>query len=112
MTDAVAALAAVAHEGRLTIYRELVKAGPEGLAAGEIGRRVGVLPSTLSASLMVLANAGLATSRRDGRSVIYAAAYDRMSDLLSYLMEDCCGGRPEICAPLVRVAGPCGADIR
>jgi ArsR family transcriptional regulator len=102
--QAVTALSAVAHEGRLAIFRELVKAGPEGLAAGEIGRRVGVLPSTLSASLTVLANAGLATSRRDGRSIIYAAAYDRMSDLLAYLMEDCCGGRPEICAPLAEVA--------
>lgn len=107
MTEAVATLAAVAHEGRLTIFRELVKAGPEGLAAGEIGRRVGILPSTLSASLTVLAGAGLITSRRDGRSIIYAAAYHHMSDLLSFLMEDCCNGRPEICAPLVETARAC-----
>jgi len=109
MTGAVTTLAAVAHEGRLTIFRELVKAGPEGVAAGEIGRRVGVLPSTLSASLTVLTNAGLVTSRRDGRSIIYAAAYDQMGDLLSFLMEDCCGGRPEICAPLAETARACCA---
>lgn len=110
-SDAVTALAAVAHDGRLGIFRELVKAGPEGLAAGEIGRRLGVRPSTLSASLAVLAHAGLATSRRDGRSIIYAAAFDRMRDLLSYLMEDCCGGRPEICAP-PGAAGLCGEGVR
>ena len=104
-TLAVSALAALAHEGRLTTFRELVQAGPEGLPAGEVGRRMGVAPSTMSASLAVLAHAGLVTSRRDGRSIIYAAAYDRMAALLGYLVQDCCNGRPEVCAPLLAATG-------
>lgn len=100
MTDAVPALSALAHQGRLTIFRELVKAGPEGLAAGEVSRRVGIAPNTLSSSFTILSHAGLIASRRDGRSIIYSAAYDRMAELLGFLMEDCCGGRPEVCAPL------------
>lgn len=101
--QAVAALSALAHEGRLTIFRELVQAGPEGLAAGEVARRVGIAPSTLSASLTVLSHAGLLSSRREGRSIIYAAAYDRMTDLLGYLVKDCCNGRSEVCAPLAAI---------
>jgi len=104
MEHAVAALSALAHEGRLAIFRTLVQAGPEGLAAGEVGRRVGIAPNTLSASLAVLAHAGLVQSRRDGRSIIYRAAYDRMADLLGFLVEDCCNGRPEICTPLAAIA--------
>ena len=98
-SSAVSTLAALAHEGRLSIFRELVQAGPAGLAAGEISRRLGIAPNTLSASLTVLSHAGLATSRRDGRSIIYAAAYERMSDLLDFLMSDCCAGNPQLCAP-------------
>jgi DNA-binding transcriptional ArsR family regulator len=101
---AVEALSALAHEGRLSIFRLLVRAGHGGLAAGEIGRKLDVLPNTLSASLTVLAHAGLVTSRRDGRSIIYAADYDRMSNLLGFLMEDCCNGDPSICAPLAAIA--------
>ncbi len=97
---AVASLAALALEGRLSIFRLLVQAGPEGLPAGEIARRLESLPNTLSANLNVLSNAGLVASRRDGRSIIYTANYDAMRDLLGFLMEDCCGGAPEICAPL------------
>jgi ArsR family transcriptional regulator, arsenate/arsenite/antimonite-responsive transcriptional repressor len=97
-------LSALAQESRLAVFRLLVKAGPEGLAAGEIARSLEVAPNTLSAQLTVLANAGLLVSRRDGRSIIYAAGYDAMSDLLLYLMEDCCQGRPEICAPLAATA--------
>ncbi len=101
---AVASLAALALEGRLSIFRLLVQAGPEGLPAGEIARRLESLPNTLSANLNVLSNAGLVASRRDGRSIIYTANYDAMRDLLGFLMEDCCGGAPEICAPLAAVA--------
>ena len=100
---AASTLSALAHEGRLSIFRELVQAGPEGLAAGEISRRRGIAPNTLSASLTVLAHAQLVVSRRDGRSVIYSAAFDRMSDLLGYLVQDCCAGRPEICTPLAAI---------
>ena len=97
---AVASLAALAHEGRLAAFRLLIQAGPDGLAAGEIARRLDILPNTLSASLNILSHAGLVASRRDGRSIIYTADYGAMRDLLGFLMEDCCGGRPEICAPL------------
>ncbi len=104
-SQAVSALSALAHEGRLTVFRELVQAGPEGLAAGEVSRRVGIAPNTLSASLTILAHAGLVSSRRYGRSVIYSAAFERMGELLGFLVQDCCQGRPEVCASLVAVAG-------
>ena len=110
--SAVAALSALAHQGRLTIFRLLVSAGPTGLAAGEIARRLGILPNTLSASLTVLGHAGLARSRRDGRSIIYAADIDRMSALLGFLVDDCCNGRPEICTPLAKLAGRVGCDLQ
>ena len=97
---AVATLAALAHEGRLSVFRLLVQAGSGGLAAGEIARRLAVLPNTLSASLNVLSHAGLIQSQRRGRSVIYTTDYDRMGALLAFLVDDCCGGAPEICTPL------------
>lgn len=102
--DAIEALSSLAHPGRLAAFRLLVKAGPEGLAAGEVARATGVLPNTLSANLNLLAGAGLVTSRREGRSILYAADYERMRDLLAFLMADCCGGHPEICAPLAAIA--------
>jgi DNA-binding transcriptional ArsR family regulator len=106
MSYAVSALSALAHEGRLTIFRELVQAGPEGLAAGEVSRRVGIAPNTLSASLTILAHAGLVRFRREGRSIIYSAAYERMGELIGFLVQDCCQGRAEVCAPFAAVAGP------
>jgi DNA-binding transcriptional ArsR family regulator len=102
--NAVRRLSALAMESRLAIFRLLVKAGPEGVAAGEIARGLGIIPNTLSAQLAILANAGLVVSRRDGRSIIYAADFEAMSELLIYLMEDCCQGRPEVCAPLTQAA--------
>lgn len=108
---AIGALGALAHEGRLDVFRLLVRAGPEGMAAGEIARATGAVLSTLSANLAVLARAGLVTSRRDGRSIVYAAAYGRMSALLGFLMMDCCAGKPEICAPLLAADfQPCASD--
>jgi len=101
MTDALASLSALAHDGRLSIFRLLVKTGPDGLAAGDIAQRLGTQPSTMSAQLLVLSNAGLVHARREGRSIIYAADFGRMGALLEFLTKDCCGGRPEICAPLV-----------
>lgn len=98
--SAVNKLSALGHEGRLAIYRLLVKAGPVGIAAGEIARTLNVLPNSLSANLNVLSHAGLIASRREGRSIIYSADYGAMSGLLSFLMEDCCNGAPQICAPL------------
>ena len=101
---AVQRLSALAQESRLAVFRLLIKAGPEGLAAGEIARALAITPNTLSAQLNILAHAGLVASRRDGRSIIYAADFDGMSTLLLYLMEDCCQGRPEVCAPLAEAA--------
>jgi DNA-binding transcriptional ArsR family regulator len=103
LTFAVIALSALAHEGRLRVFRLLVQAGVLGLPAGEIARRLEVLPNSLSPNLNVLAHAGLVKSRRQGRSIIYTADYDRMRDLLGFLVEDCCGGSPEICSPLADV---------
>src|ERR1700722_3654157 len=96
---AVRLLSALAQESRLAVFRLLVKAGPEGLAAGEIARKLDTAANTMSAQLLVLSNAGLVRARREGRSIIYAVDYDRMSALLLFLTEDCCAGRPEICAP-------------
>jgi len=104
---AVGALAALAHPGRLEVFRQLVRAGHDGMAAGEIARATGSLPNTLSANLNILAGAGLVAARRDGRSMIYTAGYDRMRDLLAFLMEDCCAGKPEICAPLAAMCRAC-----
>lgn len=100
---AVTALSALAHEGRLATFRMLVRAGHDGIAAGEIARRLGVPANTLSANLNILSHAGLIDSRRDGRSIIYSAQYEHMTELLEFLMQDCCAGSPEICAPLVAV---------
>lgn len=104
---AVDALSALAHGHRLAVFRLLVRAGADGVAAGEIAREIGVLPNTLSTHLGILGNAGLIGSRREGRSVIYTADYDGMRDLLGFLVSDCCGGRPEICAPVMDAAPVC-----
>lgn len=101
---AIKRLSALAQESRLAVFRLLVKSGRAGVPAGQIARTLEITPNTLSAQLTVLANAGLVTSRRVGRSIIYVADYDGMSRLLVYLMEDCCQGRPEVCAPLAAVA--------
>jgi ArsR family transcriptional regulator, arsenate/arsenite/antimonite-responsive transcriptional repressor len=100
---AVSALSALAHPGRLDVFRLLVRAGEEGMASGEIARVTGHVPQTLSGNLTILGHAGLVTSRRAGRSIIYTAAYSHMTSLLAFLMEDCCAGKPEICAPLADV---------
>lgn len=99
--SAVTGLSALAHEGRLSVFRMLVQAGQEGIAAGEIARRLGVPPNTLSTNLGILGHAGLVESRREGRSIIYTARYGHMTELLEFLMQDCCAGSPEICAPLL-----------
>jgi len=98
--SAVNMLSALGHEGRLAIFRLLVKAGPAGIAAGDIARTLDVLPNSLSANLNVLSHAALIASRREGRSIIYSADFGAMSGLLGFLMEDCCNGAPQICAPL------------
>ena len=100
-------LSALAHEGWLSVFRLLVKAGPPGLPAGEIARSVDAAPNTMSAQLLVLSNAGLIRARREGRSIFYAADYPSMTSLLQFLTKDCCDGRPEICAPLSKIVAQC-----
>lgn len=104
---AVNALSALAHDSRLKVFRLLVKVGPDGIAAGDIARKIKTPANTMSAQLLVLSNAGLIRARRDGRSIIYSANFEQMSALLLFLTEDCCSGRAEICAPLFGVAKSC-----
>jgi ArsR family transcriptional regulator, arsenate/arsenite/antimonite-responsive transcriptional repressor len=106
-TTALRCLSALAQESRLAAFRLLVKAGPEGLAQGNIARKLGIAPNTLSAQLLILANAGLVGARREGRSIIYAVDFRQMSRLLLFLTKDCCGGRAEICAPLAATMTNC-----
>ena len=94
---AVAAFGALAQETRLEVFRLLVQAGPNGLTAGEIAEALKVPASTMSHHLSNIERAGLASSRRESRSIFYAADYEGIRRLLSFLMEDCCQGRPEIC---------------
>ncbi|HYA35600.1 MAG TPA: metalloregulator ArsR/SmtB family transcription factor [Candidatus Binataceae bacterium] len=96
---AIAALGALAQETRLDIFRLLVQKGPAGMPAGEIGDRLKLPSPTLSFHLNQLRFAGLVTSRRESRSIIYSANYDAMNELLAYLTENCCGGDPKQCAP-------------
>ena len=95
--NAVALLAALAHEHRLRIFRLLVKRGPSGMPAGEIAERVGISATNTSFHLKELDRAGLLRSTRQGRYVRYAIDVDGMRKLLTYLTEDCCQGRPELC---------------
>jgi DNA-binding transcriptional ArsR family regulator len=97
--DAVAALAALAQEHRLEVYRLLVQAGPDGIAAGQLAAALGIAPNTLTFHLDRLRHAGLISVARQGRSLIYAARYETMNNLLGYLTENCCGGRSELCEP-------------
>ncbi|MFN3912261.1 ArsR/SmtB family transcription factor [Hyphomonas sp.] len=103
-SSAIDRLSALAQPGRLGVFRLLVRAGPEGIPAGEIAARLGLAPNTLSAQLNILAAAGLITGTRAGRSILYAARPESLSELIVYLMEDCCGGRPEICTPVHEAA--------
>jgi DNA-binding transcriptional ArsR family regulator len=110
-TSAIDALSALAHPGRLAVFRLLVRAGPDGVAAGDIARALETPANTMSTQLAILNRAGLIRSRRDRRSIIYAADYARITDLLGFLMEDCCEGRPEICAPIAAKAVGRGKPI-
>jgi DNA-binding transcriptional ArsR family regulator len=107
--NAINGLGALAHRGRLEVFRLLVRAGRSGIAAGEIATATRSPPSTLSTNLSVLRDAGLVASRREGRSIVYTARYDQMSDLLAFLMEDCCAGDSAICGPLAGIAARAAA---
>ena len=98
-SDAVAALAALAQDNRLDVFRLLVEAGPEGMPAGEVASALRLAPNTLTFHFDRLRTAGLVTVRREGRSMIYAARFETMNTLLAYLTENCCNGAPQACAP-------------
>lgn len=106
MTEAVAALAALAHKTRLAVFRLLVEAGPEGLPAGVIAEGLGLPAATLSFHLAHLSRTGLAVGRQDGRYVIYSANFESTNALVAFLTENCCGGRS--CAPAAKPRTPKG----
>lgn len=94
-------LTALSHQGRLQAFRHLVKAGQEGLPAGELAVLLGVQPNTLSAQLTILTNSGLVQRERHGRSIVYKAELAALNEVVLYLIEDCCEGRDEVCAPIL-----------
>jgi ArsR family transcriptional regulator, arsenate/arsenite/antimonite-responsive transcriptional repressor len=105
--SAILALAALAQSTRLEVFRLLIKHEPEGLAAGEIAKTLAVPQNTMSAHLSVLSRAGLVTARRVSRSIVYRADLVRFQAVMLFMLNDCCGGRPEICAPLIESLTPC-----
>ncbi len=106
--QALAAFAALSQEHRLRILRLLVQAGPEGMPAGLLGERLGAGSSKMSFHLSHLEKAGLVRSQRMGRQIIYAVEITTVSALIGFLLEDCCGGRPEFCAPAFADLAGCG----
>ncbi|UCI06455.1 ArsR/SmtB family transcription factor [Mesorhizobium sp. B1-1-8] len=108
--QALIAFGALSQETRLRLLRLLVIAGPDGIAAGSLAEQVEVSPSNVSFHLKELERAGLVATRRDARSIVYSAEYDALSGLIRFLMQDCCSGRPEICAPAL--AACCAPEAR
>ena len=101
------ALAALSQSTRLQTFRLLVAREPEGVPAGELARLIGVPQNTMSAHLSTLAHAGLVSGERRSRSIIYRADLGRFRQVILFLLNDCCAGRPEICAPLIADLTPC-----
>lgn len=104
---ALAALSALSQPTRLDAFRHLVRAAPGGLAAGKLAETLGVPANTLSAHLSILTQAGLVSPERNGRTITYRADLDRLRAVIAFLLKDCCGGNPDICAPLVAELQPC-----
>lgn len=104
ITNILAGLSALAQENRLETFRLLVKAGPDGMPAGEVAAALGLPPNTLTFHFDRLRHAGLVTVRRDGRSMIYAAKFETVDALVAYLTANCCSGEPEKCFPTKRTA--------
>jgi DNA-binding transcriptional ArsR family regulator len=105
--SAISALGALAQGTRLDAFRLLVRHEPDGLAAGEVARRLDVPQNTMSVHLATLARAGLIRAERRSRVINYRADLDRLRALTLFLVQDCCGGRPELCAPLIAELTPC-----
>jgi ArsR family transcriptional regulator, arsenate/arsenite/antimonite-responsive transcriptional repressor len=103
----ILALAALVQSTRLEVFRLLIKHEPEGLAAGEIAKKLAAPQNTMSAHLAVLSRAGLVTTRRISRSIVYRADLARFQAVMLFMLNDCCDGRPEICAPLIESLTPC-----
>lgn len=105
--SAILALAALAQSTRMETFRLLVKAAPDGLPAGDIARALVVPHNTMSTHLNILARAGLISAERRSRLIVYRAEINRLSDLTLFLVKDCCGGNPELCAPIIAELEPC-----
>ncbi|CEJ15207.1 Helix-turn-helix domain protein [bacterium YEK0313] len=105
--QAILAFAALAQLTRLEVFRLLVATEPEGLPAGEVARRLAVPHNTMSSHLAVLSRAGLVRSERASRSIVYRADLDALHAVIAFLVKDCCGGRPEVCVPLLAELAPC-----
>jgi ArsR family transcriptional regulator, arsenate/arsenite/antimonite-responsive transcriptional repressor len=113
--DAIAALGALGQQTRLETFRLLVAAEPEGMPAGELARRVEVPQNTMSAHLAILSRAGLIFGERHSRSIVYRADLKGFREVVLFLLRDCCGGRADLCAPLIADLIPCcppGNDVR
>ena len=108
--QALASFAALSQETRLRIVRMLVVAGPDGMSAGALAEKIGVSPSNISFHLKELDHAGLIGQQRESRSIIYTARFDSLGGLVRFLMDDCCGGHPDICAPIVQAPACCAAE--
>jgi len=105
--QAVTTLSALSQTTRLETYRLLASREPEGVSAGDLARLQGVPQNTLSAHLGILARAGLVRSTRQARSIIYRADLERLGALMQFLLRDCCGGRPDVCLPIISGLSPC-----
>lgn len=109
--EAIAALAALAQSTRLDTFRLLVQREPAGVPAGELARLMAVPQNTMSAHLSILSRAGLVNGERQSRSIIYRANLGRLRELTLFMVMDCCGGRAEICAPLITDLSPCCTKV-
>ena len=108
MEDSIQAFAALSQRTRVEVLKLLITKGADGLLAGEISSQLGVRQNTMSTNLAILARSGLIRSKREGRSIRYFADMEGLRGLLAFLMEDCCGGRPELCQPIINeLACPC-----
>ena len=106
-TEVIDALSALAQSTRLDTFRLLVTREPEGVAAGQLARLIDVPQNTMSTHLAILARAGLVRGERHSRSIVYRADLQRFREVTLYLLKDCCGGRPDVCAPLIADLTPC-----
>jgi ArsR family transcriptional regulator len=105
--DALDVFAALSQPTRLAAFRLLVRSEPGGIAAGEIAEQLKVPQNTMSTHLGILTRAGLATFERQSRSIVYRASIDRVREIASFLVSECCGGHPELCEPLIAEFTPC-----